>query len=84
MIPRFPKEAKPHEVAILLVYSLGEHTPKGIAEILHYPTKVSVYRAMKKYRDFLPLCRTPRNSFIGPGLITSPGINAYRQLEDYQ
>jgi len=53
-LPNFPKEAKPHEVAILLAYSLGYKTPESIAELLHYPTRDSAYRALKKYHDILP------------------------------
>lgn len=52
-----PTDAKPFERAILIVYGLGNYEPEKIAEILNYPTKDSVYRVLRKYRDFLPECR---------------------------
>ena len=71
MIPSFPKEAKPHEVAILLCYSLGKTSAKEIVKILPYKTKQPVYAVLRKYKSILPglrlMCQKTR--YIGPGII---------------
>ena len=69
--PSTPQEAKPHEVAILLVYSMGIRDPLEIAKILHYPTKDSVYKVFRDYKEVLPTLRIydPRDHFVGRGLV---------------
>ena len=70
MIPTLPKEAKPHECGVLICYSLGHRSPEEIQNKLHYPTKDTIYRVLRKYRDILPsLVVAPQPRFIGRGLI---------------
>jgi hypothetical protein len=63
-LPDFPDEAKPHEVAILLAYSLGFTKPSTIAFALHYPTKDSVYKVLRKYRNSLPSLRVSHKQHL--------------------
>jgi hypothetical protein len=65
----FPPEAKPHEVAIMILYALGERDPKKIAQRLHYPTCDTVWRVFRDYKEELPSLR--QGGFIGPGLVRS-------------
>lgn len=64
-----PAEAKPHERAILFVYSTGIYDAKEIAKILRPDSKSVVYKVLKKYSDILPSLRSPVARFIGNGLI---------------
>lgn len=68
MVLNLPKEAKPYERAILIVYSLGITDIGDISDTLGYPTKDSVYRVFRKYRDFIMNCRVmvaPKQRLIG-------------------
>jgi len=45
-----PKEARPHEVAILMIYDQGKNT-KQVAYELHYKRTEPVRRVIVKYRS---------------------------------
>ncbi len=71
ILPDFPPAAKPHEMAIMLIYAMGIHDAKDIAQFLHYTTIDSVYRVFRDYKNELPKLRERNGTLIGPGLIQS-------------
>ncbi len=72
VLPHFPQSAKPHEISIMLLYSLGYKDAKTIANILGYPTKDTAYKVLRKYRDILPTFRTeaPKTRLMGRGFVS--------------
>lgn len=47
-------EAKPHERAVLIVYSMGYLDAGSIARVLNYETNNTPYIVLRKFREFLP------------------------------
>ena len=45
-----PDDAKPHEIGIYIVYSLGVKDPKEIQRLFHYRHRSSVSRVLTKIR----------------------------------
>jgi len=64
MPTNIPPEAKPHEISILLVYSLGITRAEEIRVFLHYETTNPVYKTLRKYKEFLPECRMMVNPLV--------------------